>query len=86
MLKLCLSAQVSATFLDFQTVPLPEFDDEGMSAELYLKKTMTGKIVSWQGEMTNHRFKQLENTREADRLAARGIISIARTPAVSEKL
>jgi hypothetical protein len=38
---------------------LREFDDEGMSAELYLKKTMTGNLVSWHGEMTNHRFNQL---------------------------
>ena len=38
---------------------LREFDDEGMSAELYLTKTMTGNLVSWHGDMTNHRFKQV---------------------------
>jgi hypothetical protein len=38
---------------------LLESDDEGMSAELYLTKTITGNVVSWHGDMTNHRFKQL---------------------------
>jgi hypothetical protein len=41
---------------------LREFDDEGMSAELYLEKKLSGNAVSWQGKMTNHRFSQVVKT------------------------
>jgi hypothetical protein len=38
---------------------LREFDDEGMSAELHLRKNILGNVVTWRGEMTNHRHDQM---------------------------
>jgi hypothetical protein len=50
---------------------LREFDDEGMSAELYLrKKPITNNVVSWTGQMTNLRFNQQVKTVEFQRSLA----------------